>query len=184
MCKVYIDVGGIKYLYHIFPPVREIIHSLKLMDYLHVQADKPWYNDYIVDWPARCGYSDFSSNKCTIIIISIKSGVISFKSDIISIQSDGNIQKWHHKHSKWCQSIQDSSGIIIAFKVMSQHSKWCMLICPGMRLLRFEGKYACWWRLVDEDMWLKFKKNKLLYMKSWGLEKNLRAMKTRGSVLY
>ena len=44
MCKVYTDVGGIKYLYHVCPPVRKIIHSLKLMDYLNVQADNPWYN--------------------------------------------------------------------------------------------------------------------------------------------
>ena len=44
MCKVYTDVGGIKYLYHVCPPVRKIIHSLKLVDYLHVQADNPWYN--------------------------------------------------------------------------------------------------------------------------------------------
>ena len=32
MCKVYTDVGGIKYLYHV---------PLKLVDYLHVQTDKP-----------------------------------------------------------------------------------------------------------------------------------------------
>ena len=44
MCKVYTDVGGIKQLYHVCPPVRKIIHSLKLADYLHVQADNPWYN--------------------------------------------------------------------------------------------------------------------------------------------
>ena len=47
MCKVYTDVGGIKELYHVCPPVRKIIHSLKLVDYLHVQADNPWYNYYI-----------------------------------------------------------------------------------------------------------------------------------------
>ena len=47
MCKVYTDVGGIKYLYHVCPPVRKIIHSLKLVDSLHVQADNPWYNYYI-----------------------------------------------------------------------------------------------------------------------------------------
>ena len=29
------------------PPVRKIIHSLKLVDYLHVQADNPWYNCYL-----------------------------------------------------------------------------------------------------------------------------------------
>ena len=28
-------------------PVREIIHSLKLVDYLLVKADKPWYNYYM-----------------------------------------------------------------------------------------------------------------------------------------
>ena len=47
MCKVYTDVGGIKYLYHVCPPVRKIIHSLKLVDYLHVQTDNPWYNYYL-----------------------------------------------------------------------------------------------------------------------------------------
>ena len=47
MCKVYTDVGGLKWLYHVCPPVRKIIHSLKLVDYLHVQADDPWYNYYI-----------------------------------------------------------------------------------------------------------------------------------------
>ena len=30
------------------PPVREILHSLKLTDYLHVQVDKPWYNYYFL----------------------------------------------------------------------------------------------------------------------------------------
>ena len=44
MCKVSTDIGGIKYLYHVCPPVRKIIHSLKLVDYLHVQAINPWYN--------------------------------------------------------------------------------------------------------------------------------------------
>ena len=33
---------------HVCLPVRKIIHSLKLVDYLHVQADKPWYNYYVV----------------------------------------------------------------------------------------------------------------------------------------
>ena len=44
MCKVYTDVGGIKQLYHACPPVRKIIHSLMLVDYLKVQADNLWYN--------------------------------------------------------------------------------------------------------------------------------------------
>ena len=47
MCKVYTDVGGIKQLYHVCPPVCKIIHSLKPVDYLHVQADNPWYNYYV-----------------------------------------------------------------------------------------------------------------------------------------
>ena len=47
MCKVYTDVCGIKKLYHVCPPVRKIIHSLKLVDYLHVQGDNPWYNYYL-----------------------------------------------------------------------------------------------------------------------------------------
>ena len=34
-------------LYHVCPPVRKIMHSLKLVDYLHVQADNPWYNYYV-----------------------------------------------------------------------------------------------------------------------------------------
>ena len=47
MCKVYTGVDGIKQLYHVCPPVRKIIHSLKLVDYLHVQADNPWYYYYL-----------------------------------------------------------------------------------------------------------------------------------------
>ena len=34
-------------MYHVCPPVRKIIYSLKLVDYLHVQADNPWYNYYL-----------------------------------------------------------------------------------------------------------------------------------------
>ena len=30
----------------VFSPVREIIHSLKIVDYLIEQADKRWYNFY------------------------------------------------------------------------------------------------------------------------------------------
>ena len=29
------------------PPIWELFHSLKLVDYIHVQADKPWYNYYV-----------------------------------------------------------------------------------------------------------------------------------------
>ena len=49
MCMAYTDVGGIKQLYHVCPPVRKIIHSLKLVDYPHIQADKPWYNSYVTN---------------------------------------------------------------------------------------------------------------------------------------
>ena len=48
MCKVYTDVGGIKWLYHVCPPVSKIFLSLKVVDYLHVQADDPWYNYYVL----------------------------------------------------------------------------------------------------------------------------------------
>ena len=47
MCKVYTNVGGIKYIYHVCSPVRKIIHSLKLVDDLHVQADNQCYNYYL-----------------------------------------------------------------------------------------------------------------------------------------
>ena len=47
MYKVYTDVGGIKKLYHACPPVLKIIHSLKLVDFLHAQGDNPWYNYYL-----------------------------------------------------------------------------------------------------------------------------------------
>ena len=57
MCNVYTDVGGIKYLYHVCPPVRKIILSLKLVNYLHVLADNPWYNYYMFGSGAffKCG---------------------------------------------------------------------------------------------------------------------------------
>ena len=48
MCKVYTDVGGIKQLYQVCPPVRVTIHSLlKLVEYLYVQANKPRHNYYL-----------------------------------------------------------------------------------------------------------------------------------------
>ena len=48
VCKLYNDVGGgINKLYHVCLPVRKIIHSLKLLDYLHVQVVNPWYNYYL-----------------------------------------------------------------------------------------------------------------------------------------
>ena len=53
MCKIYTDVGGINSYTMVFPPVREIIHSLKLVDYLHVQADNPWYNYYLYHFTFR-----------------------------------------------------------------------------------------------------------------------------------
>ena len=58
MCKVFTDVGGIKQLYHVCPPVRKIIHSLKLVDYLHVQADNPWHNCYITQEIAQSHTTD------------------------------------------------------------------------------------------------------------------------------
>ena len=42
MCNVCTDVGG-KNSYTMFVHM----HSLKLVDYLHVQADNPWYNYYL-----------------------------------------------------------------------------------------------------------------------------------------
>ena len=76
MCKVYTDVGGIKQLYHVCPPVRKIIHSLKLVDYLHVQADSPWYNYYITLYgdmgsSAVCGCGIFWSYSLTIFYVFI-----------------------------------------------------------------------------------------------------------------
>ena len=58
MCKIYTDVGGIKQLYHVCPPVRKIIHSLRLVDYLHVQADNPWYNYYMTDEAMKLGLAN------------------------------------------------------------------------------------------------------------------------------
>ena len=47
MCKVYTDVGGINSYTMFVHLYVEIIHSLKLVDYLHVQADNQWYNYYL-----------------------------------------------------------------------------------------------------------------------------------------
>ena len=35
------------------PPVRKIIHSLRLVDYFHVQADNPWYNLLTITYVLR-----------------------------------------------------------------------------------------------------------------------------------
>ena len=68
VCKVYTNVGGIKKLYHVCPPVRKIIHSLKLVDYLHVQADNPWYNYYIYSEPVISLDGDLISTDCSVFI--------------------------------------------------------------------------------------------------------------------
>ena len=47
LSKVYTDEGGKISYTMVCPPVGEIIHLLKLVDYLLVQADKPWYNYYL-----------------------------------------------------------------------------------------------------------------------------------------
>ena len=45
MSQVFTDEGGIKKsCATVSPPIQEIILSLKLVDYLLAQADKPWYN--------------------------------------------------------------------------------------------------------------------------------------------
>ena len=49
MCKVNTDVGGINS--YVCLPVRKIIHSLKPVDYLHIQANNPWYNYYLFKGP-------------------------------------------------------------------------------------------------------------------------------------
>ena len=65
MCNVYTDIGGIEYLYHVCPPVRKIIHSLKLVDYLYVQADNPWYNYYLASY-----FFLFYNHPCFVCIFS------------------------------------------------------------------------------------------------------------------
>ena len=47
LSKVYIDEGGMKSYSMVCPPIREIIHLLKLVDYLLVKADKRWFNYYL-----------------------------------------------------------------------------------------------------------------------------------------
>ena len=44
------------------PPVREIVHSLKLADYHHVLADKPWYDNYIEN--SLCLVCNSNQSKC------------------------------------------------------------------------------------------------------------------------
>ena len=48
MFKVYTDIGDVKELFHVFSPVHMIVHSLRLVDYLHAQADNPCYNYYLI----------------------------------------------------------------------------------------------------------------------------------------
>ena len=52
MVKSQISLSSVKEnkFYHVYPPERKIIHPLKLVDYLHVQADKSWYIFTYIDW--------------------------------------------------------------------------------------------------------------------------------------
>ena len=83
MCNVYTDVGGIKYIYRVCPPVRKIIHSLKLVDYLHVQADNPWYNYYLYHptlfmKDSINAYHSNKSFKSSLLFLSNKNVILNF----------------------------------------------------------------------------------------------------------
>ena len=47
LSKVCTAEGGINSYTKVCQPVLDIIHSLKLVDYLLLQADKPWYYYYV-----------------------------------------------------------------------------------------------------------------------------------------
>ena len=71
------------------PPVRKIIHSLKHVDYLHVQADNPWYNYYVVsglliqrsdkicEICGRQTMDDFVNNDKAVLIPTVLKGLTS-----------------------------------------------------------------------------------------------------------
>ena len=79
MCEVCTDIGGIKLLYHGCPPVRELIHSLKLVNHLQIQADKTWYNHYMHVIPVKMDLERFSSAHALSLIILVERGDNSMK---------------------------------------------------------------------------------------------------------
>ena len=66
MCKVYTCIGGIK-KYHVCPPERKIIHLLKLVDYPHVQADNPFYINYLIVVSCEC-IKNYATGSCCVMI--------------------------------------------------------------------------------------------------------------------
>ena len=64
MCKVYTDEGGIKLLYHGLSACTGDNPLTKAPDYLHVQADKPWYDYYIAFEAGKRLHQDQGQFRC------------------------------------------------------------------------------------------------------------------------
>ena len=62
------------------PSVRKIIHSLKLVYYLHVLTDKPWYNNYIASHIITKNVDKISVDKS-------KAGAIVETADCIALEN-------------------------------------------------------------------------------------------------
>ena len=100
LCKVYTDVGGIKKLYHDCPSVRKIIHSLKLMDYLHVQADNQWYNYYLNWWKLKACLVLQLLDVVFILLINVKKPTMPTNVDILTFMSRVNFMLCRVAHGK------------------------------------------------------------------------------------
>ena len=57
------------------PSVPEIIHSLKLANYLLTQANKPWYKYYMESWKVHQQLSTVSLGTDEYLVIGLKHSV-------------------------------------------------------------------------------------------------------------
>ena len=101
MCKVYTDVGGIK-----------------LVDYLHVQADNSWYNYYLITSCSSC-YGLNLVLKCLLLWVN---NVTSFSIKVLGCSSVNNryhfitkltLYKWH---TSWETLILSYANIKSAYQ--------------------------------------------------------------------
>ena len=75
--KVYTDKDGITWLYHGCPHVQEINHSLKLVDYLLIQVNKPWYKCYL------------SHSALTIIQAAVGKQFVPYSFALLKVENNG-----------------------------------------------------------------------------------------------
>ena len=121
-------------MYHVCQPVREIIHSLKLVDYLHVQADNPCYNYYIIRLTAVQIFHSIVSSTGPVLVPS--------SSNMIGLQfvlqwGQVTMRKWESKFVLGMEKTSHPTSkpplLTRVFHGCNGDTSWGILLGPGLQ---------------------------------------------------